>query len=211
MVSSLQDQRIRDLFASIKQIRQDWAFSDDAGQAPLNMEPDDSAVEEDAENYEEETPNEHEPENAEKLERKGAKSELGRSKSSLSNASKETLSPANSCLKGLGIDVEMTPEQEAELHAILKQINELDPKAPSGSYTVCIMVSFRSISIISDHFKISIMACQPHGISIMPCPGKSQKGLQVHAQKAAIVMLVYGPDKTSNRRRSKILTRRKVL
>ena len=206
MVSSLQDQRIRDLFASIKQIRQDWAFSDDAGQAPLNMEPDDSAVEEDAENYEEETPNEHEPENAEKLERKGAKSELGRSKSSLSNASK-----ANSCLKGLGIDVEMTPEQEAELHAILKQINELDPKAPSGSYTVCIMVSFRSISIISDHFKISIMACQPHGISIMPCPGKSQKGLQVHAQKAAIVMLVYGPDKTSNRRRSKILTRRKVL
>ena len=47
-----------------------------------------------------------------KFERKGAKQNLGPN--------------ATDCLKGLGIDLELTADQDRELHNIMKLINELD-------------------------------------------------------------------------------------
>lgn len=133
---TLKEEKVRALFAIIKELRSQWAFADGAEEAPLNMEPSDSdTFEYDPENYEDQipgdgtTPEKSSIEQPPKLERKGAKTALHRSQSSVSGTS-HSLSPANACLKGLGINVTMTAEQEAELHSVLKAINELQPMEP---------------------------------------------------------------------------------
>lgn len=125
----LQDEKVRRLFALIKELRKNWAFAEEVGEVPpLNLDPAES-VEDDPENYDDASPkpveNDHKPE---RLERKGGKESLSRSSSSLSSTSKSKSSP-NDLLKGMGIDVEMTEKEAQELHEVLKQINELDPPA----------------------------------------------------------------------------------
>ena len=115
-----QDPAVRELFDIIKKVRADWAFADDGGQqAPLNMDPLDEPVED-------VNDQDYEDDSSTKLVRSGAKNELGSASRSNSNASLETLSPPNALLKGMGIGVEMTPDEEKELHAVLKAINALE-------------------------------------------------------------------------------------
>ncbi len=117
MGTTLQDKRVQSLFNLIKKIRADWADSkDDCG---VNLEGDENNTENDEECFEDADLSD----GSTKLERKGAKQDLG-----------SFVSPATDCLKGLGINLELSADQDRELHAIMKQINELDKpsiKSPS--------------------------------------------------------------------------------
>ena len=114
----LQDKKVRELFSIIEKLRSEWAFADSPTEpAPLNLE---GEVNHDSDCYENE--NHVDPPTGPKLERKGTNASLARAEST---TSVDTLSPPNALLKGMGIDVVMTTDQEKELHDIIKQINEL--------------------------------------------------------------------------------------
>ena len=114
----LQDKKVRELFSIIEKLRSEWAFADSLTEPPpLNIE---GEVNHDSDCYEDE--NHVDPPKGSKLERKGANASLARAEST---TSVDTLSPPNALLKGMGIDVVMTTDQEKELHDIIKQINEL--------------------------------------------------------------------------------------
>ena len=122
---------MRDLFQLIQQTRDDWAFADGDAErpCPINLT---GEVHGDSDYYEddEEKGVEQDPPQR-KMDRKNAKASLERSRSDLSDA---TLSPPNALLKGMGFNVHMTPEEEAELHEVLKAINQLDPNTDNKSY-----------------------------------------------------------------------------
>ena len=116
-----QDKKVKKLFAIIEKLRKDWAYADSPTEPPpLNA---DGEVNHDSDCYEDENDESRvDPPKSSKLERKGAKDSLARATSS---SSVDTLSPPNALLKGMGIDVVMTMEQEKELHEVIKKINEL--------------------------------------------------------------------------------------
>lgn len=101
---------MRALFTTIQKIKDDYTF-EEAGEAPALADGGDTPFY-DEDCFEEEDP----PEPIATLERKNA--------SSLSKIQPE--SAATECLRGLGYDVSMTPEQEAELHAVIKEITALE-------------------------------------------------------------------------------------
>lgn len=110
MGTTLQDKRVQSLFKVIQKIRAEWSESSDACGASL--EGDENNTENDEECFEDEDSNKPLHEGSTKFERKGAKQNLGPN--------------ATDCLKGLGIDLELTADQHRELHNIMKLINELD-------------------------------------------------------------------------------------
>lgn len=146
---------MRDLFQLIQQTRDDWAFTDGDAESPcpINLK---GEVHGDSDYYEddeqEKRVKEDPPKPKHKMERKNANASLERSRSDLSEA---TLSPPNALLKGMGFNVHMTPEQEAELHEILMAINQLDPDPDNKSYperSMCfIKITYASI-LVGQHF-----------------------------------------------------------
>lgn len=112
-----QDKRVRALFNTIQKIKDDYEF-EEAGEAPALTDGGDTAFH-DEDCFEEDEPPKHpvstlERKNAGSLSTKESKSEI------------QPESAATECLKGLGYDVSMTPEQEAELHAVIKEITALE-------------------------------------------------------------------------------------
>ena len=102
---------MRALFTTIQKIKDDYTC-EEAGEAPALADGGDTPF------YDEDCfgEDDHHPEPVATLERKNA--------SSLSKIQPE--SAATECLRGLGYDVSMTPEQEAELHAVIKEITALE-------------------------------------------------------------------------------------
>ena len=106
---------MRSLFNTIQKIKEDWGF-EVPGEVPELMDTDAPFHDEDC--FEsDDSKNESRP----TLERKGALCRADSSKSEL-----KPQSAATERLRGLGFDVSMTPEQEAELHAVIKQITDLE-------------------------------------------------------------------------------------
>lgn len=134
MGTTLQDKRVQSLFNLIRKIRADWSESSDACGA--NLEGDENNTENDEECFEEDLPK---PllDGSTKLERKGAKNNLAPN--------------ATDCLKGMGIDLELTADQDRELHTIMQQINALDQP----------LVESKSLPEICPCCK-SIYACRTH-------------------------------------------------
>ena len=121
---------MRDLFEVIQKSRDEWAFADGdaANPCPINIQ---GEVHGDSDYYEDDDQPVKEPKPKRRIDRKNASAPFQRSHSDLSQA---TLSPPNSLLKGMGFNVHMTPEQEAELHEVLVAINQLDPDPIKKSY-----------------------------------------------------------------------------